>query len=287
LSASTNVATFNLAPGYVRYHTFCHEAEIQDDEILNPLTMDVTAVSDDEDDQSVHVMEDNDLPQPASSHQSPRQFDLDLHSTPREEPVIIHDDDEDRQPESTAAEFLRYHIKYNHCSPRRIQLLAATGVLPKRLAKCQIPICSACQFGKATRRPWRQKTTRTTSDSEQIRKPGQVVSVDQMVSQTPGLVAQMSGFLTKKRYKVATVFVDHYSNLSYVHLQCTTSAKETLEAKEAFERYAEQSGVTVETLPRRQWHLRSKRMGTGMLQQVSRTYLCECKRPPSKWKGGD
>jgi hypothetical protein len=39
------------------------------------------------------------------------------------------------------------------------------------------------------------------------RRPGQVVSVDQLVSPTPGLIAQTTGFLTTKRYKYATVLL--------------------------------------------------------------------------------
>ena len=66
-----------------------------------------------------------------------------------------------------------------------------------------------------------------------------------MVSRTPGLIAQMVGFLTKNRYTCATVFVDHNSNLSYVHFQKSTSAKYTLEAKEAFESFSRQRGVWI------------------------------------------
>ena len=48
----------------------------------------------------------------------------------------------------------------------------------------------------------------------------------------------MAVFLTKDRYTCATVFVDYNRSLSYVHYQKTTSAKYTLEAKEAFERFS-------------------------------------------------
>jgi hypothetical protein len=58
-------------------------------------------------------------------------------------------------------------------------------------------------------------------------------------------MGQMKGRLTKARFKVATVFVDHYSNLSYVHLQTSTNAKETLEAKHEFEKYARTFGVSI------------------------------------------
>ena len=55
----------------------------------------------------------------------------------------------------------------------------------------------------------------------------------------------MAGFLTKDRYTCATVFVDHNSNLSYLHFQKSTSAKYTLEAKKAFERFSRQRGVWI------------------------------------------
>ena len=66
-----------------------------------------------------------------------------------------------------------------------------------------------------------------------------------MISSTPGLIAQMAGFLTKHRYTCATVFVDHNSNLSYVQFQNSTSAKYTLEANEAFELFSRQRGLWV------------------------------------------
>jgi hypothetical protein len=44
---------------------------------------------------------------------------------------------------------------------------------------------------------------------------------------------------------VSTVFVDHFSGLSYVHLQLSTATENTLEAKGAFERFAKLHGVTI------------------------------------------
>ena len=72
-------------------------------------------------------------------------------------------------------------------------------------------------------------------------KPGQVVSVDQLVSPTPGLIAQMTGFLTKQRYKYATVYIDQASGQSFIHLQKSASTSETLESKAAFEQYDSQN----------------------------------------------
>ena len=66
-----------------------------------------------------------------------------------------------------------------------------------------------------------------------------------MVSPVPGIIAQNTGKLTRKRYKYVTVFVDHYSGLSYSYLQKTSDAEETIMGKRAFEAYCSQHGVTV------------------------------------------
>ncbi len=60
-----------------------------------------------------------------------------------------------------------------------------------------------------------------------------------------GFIAQLKGTLTKKRYTVATVFVDHYSRLKYIHLMTKLTSKETMDAKQAFEHFAEQHGVRI------------------------------------------
>jgi hypothetical protein len=57
---------------------------------------------------------------------------------------------------------------------------------------------------------------------------------------------QAKGRLTKTRYKNATIFVDHFSRLQYIHLMTTNSTlSETLEAKHAFERFAAKHGVKI------------------------------------------
>jgi hypothetical protein len=57
----------------------------------------------------------------------------------------------------------------------------------------------------------------------------------------------MKGWLTKMRYRVSTIFVDHFSGLSYIHLQKSTNAEETVEAKIAFERFASKVNVTIKS----------------------------------------
>ena len=92
----------------------------------------------------------------------------------------------------------------------------------------------------------KKKSVPIQSQRNQVLKLGKVISVDQMVSPLPGLIAQMVGFLMKQRYKYVTVFINQASRMGFVYLQKTCSAEENIEAKRAFEKYAANQGVTVQ-----------------------------------------
>jgi hypothetical protein len=66
-----------------------------------------------------------------------------------------------------------------------------------------------------------------------------------MILTQVGFITQLKGTLTKKRYTAATIFVDHYSRLKYIHLMTKLTSEETMEAKQAFEHFAEQHGVRI------------------------------------------
>ena len=82
---------------------------------------------------------------------------------------------------------------------------------------------------------------------EIIRSPGELISVDQMNSSDPGLVAQMTGNPTRERYQVATIFVDKATGFSQVYPQKSTSAQETIESKRQFEIYSRNNGVEIKS----------------------------------------
>jgi hypothetical protein len=129
---------------------------------------------------------------------------------------------------------------------RRIQQIAAKGIIPRRLASCPIPICQSCLFGKMSRTAWRQKGDLQTPIGQTITRAGQCLSVDQLESPHPGIIAQLKGIPTRDRYTVSTIFVDHYSDYTFVYLQRTTSAQDTLAAKREFERSARSMGISIE-----------------------------------------
>jgi hypothetical protein len=90
------------------------------------------------------------------------------------------------------------------------------------------------------------RTTTNIDEATKPKLPGECVSVDQLVSPTPGLIAQMSGFLTMQRYKYARVYVDQASRLSFVWLKKSATADETLEGKTAFKQYAKDRGISIQ-----------------------------------------
>lgn len=142
--------------------------------------------------------------------------------------------------------FLKWHYRLNHLGWGRMKRMVDAGLLLAKLLQARPPKCAACLIGKATRRPWRTKVPLNKRTIPAIVEAGDCVSVDQLQSTTPGLIGQLlSGFMTKQRYHYATIFVDHKTNLGYVHLQRTSNADETIQAKEAFESFARVRGVIV------------------------------------------
>eukprot|EP00957_Ditylum_brightwellii_P037407 2830731-Ditylum_brightwellii.AAC.1 len=83
----------------------------------------------------------------------------------QEEQVLAAKDDQ--------TELLRWHFRLDHLPFAKPQLLATVGILPRGIAN-------------------------------NVEAPGACVLVDQLESTTPGLVAQLKGILTNRRYKSAT-----------------------------------------------------------------------------------
>ena len=124
--------------------------------------------------------------------------------------------------------------------------MALNGEIPCKLAKVVPPKCAGCLFGTMTRLPWQDKEGKQTHQVFVATKPGECVSVDQMESSQVGFFAQLKGKLTKKRYTGATIFVDHYSCVRFIHLMLDLFAEETLKAKHAFEQFASEHGIKIQ-----------------------------------------
>ena len=96
-----------------------------------------------------------------------------------------------------------------------------------------------------TKVPWQGKEGQSDHKVFTATKPGQIVSVDQMISTQVGFIPQLKGGLTKQQYTAATVFMDHYSCLQYIYLMTCLTSQETVDAKQAFEHFAEQHGMQI------------------------------------------
>ena len=259
----SNVAMTRTATGFRRFSA--HQAETTEHEHPVEHMCFPAYVSDDEDDPTEEPRSDDEesdhsLSPEGNNNEDPPQTEggtppLTRESAPaRQGPTVIDFNDEEQSTptqhpekplESKEMELLRWHKRLAHAPFSSLQHMARNGILPGRLRDCPQPFCAACQYGKQTRRPWRTKPGTTPSLQTAVR-PGQCVSVDQMESTTNGFIAQLKGIPTKQRYRYATVFIDHFSRLSYVHLQKTLTSTETLEAKMAFEKFAEGHSVKIE-----------------------------------------
>ena len=218
---NSNVAMTRTAPGFRQYAEYLQQVK---DEELN--------------------LEDSIIAHPTISEP--------VRAVERDQPTLIPFHDEVIQTQhaqqkavtNDQIDLLRWHNRLGHTSFHQLQHMAKQGVLPSRLQHCPHPFCAACKYGKQTRKPWRSKQQNT--NLRRAKRPGQCVSVDQMHASTPGLIAQLKGIPTKHRYHYATIFVDHYSRLSYVHLQRELTSEETVQGKKAFEHFAKSHNVTIE-----------------------------------------
>ena len=141
--------------------------------------------------------------------------------------------------------------------------MAKLGIIPRHLENAPGTTCSSCKHGKAKRRQWKAKAGEVRKIySQDIKEPGECVSVDQLESSVPGLIGQLKGILTKRRYMVATIFVDHFSSMDYPVLQQSTTSAETVAAKESFELYASTMGIGI-----RHYHADNGRFADNLFRE--------------------
>ena len=121
--------------------------------------------------------------------------------------------------------------------------MAEQGIIPRKLARVPPPKCPSCLYGKAHRKPWR--THKIDPKIKPSTVPGAVVSIDQLESPVLGFVPIAKGQPTVHKYRGDSVFVDHASDFTYVHMHQHLTMDETIDAKHAFECLAEQHGVRI------------------------------------------
>ena len=156
-------------------------------------------------------------------------------------------------------ELLCWHNRLGHIGMRKVQFLMRTGVLATskatwrlHAAACKLtnlPLCSACQFGKQRRRPEPGKTTtivrkRDGALKDQRLLPGQTVSVDHFICSTKGRLFTSRGHSKDAdMYTGGAIYVDMATDLVHVEFQRHLNTHETLAATAEFERMCLDAGV--------------------------------------------
>ena len=149
---------------------------------------------------------------------------------------------------------LRYHFRFVHRSLKHVQNLLKTGALGnsaeiKAAARCELPKCAACMYGKAKRKSTGAKLTVDSKIkvlSKDILIPGQKVSMDHFSVSTKGrLYSGFGGTKDDEKYKGGVIFVDHASGFVYVVHVLNFTAGEALRAKLEFESVMANHGITV------------------------------------------
>ena len=88
--------------------------------------------------------------------------------------------------------------KYGHTPFNSLQEMATNGVLPKRLADCPFHVCSAYIYGNSNKYPLKKKTAGSINKYKPVESVGDCVSVNLLVSSTPGIIAHISVFIMRK-----------------------------------------------------------------------------------------
>jgi len=102
-------------------------------------------------------------------------------------PERTHDKQHIHVPSDKQAELMHWHYRLEHLSFPKLKELAKIGEIPKHLANVLPPVCTGCVFGAMNKVPWKSReATRTVFKAT---KPGQCVSVDQMISTQVGFYA--------------------------------------------------------------------------------------------------
>jgi len=237
----SNVGVIHTAPGYLQYAHTCSVLEKKLGILAMPATIDLgltPSMQSPETSEKVPIVSNSEGENPIdtsqTTHEASQQESPDNQPFTFEVEKVLGQGEqlyEDLHPEFSLAqqELLHWHYCLNHLSFARIQNMAKQQLLPACLAKCTLPFCSGCTYGKMTRCTWQTKAPYATVPKVGT-KPGQYISVDQLDATVPGFIAQIKGSPMIKTYNYVTIFVDHYSKLGYIHLQETLTSDDTVKA---------------------------------------------------------
>ena len=88
--------------------------------------------------------------------------------------------------------------------------------------------------------------------------PYEIVHIDIMTSSVPGLILQVKGFLTSKKFHYTSFFVNDKSDFTYVYYQGSTLSNDTITAKKVYEAKLRKYGKEV-----RHYHIDNRTYATA------------------------
>jgi hypothetical protein len=261
---TNNVDLMTTAPGITAYNNYCKHISTSHPDLAYPTTIelpDVPIITDDEADnllmdhptKATKIQESSKIQGPRAAHDSETAHEQPIQVTYKEPEYKDTPDLPTYNDEKQ--EYMKWHYKLNHASLSTMQRMAQRKLLPHFITKIlrkiektggKAPMCNDCYSASACKTQWRYKTEKKMNTSRKANlEPGDIVSVDQIETSVPGFLAQITGSLTRNRIVGSSVYVDHASDLSYIHHHTSMSSEETLKGKEAFEQYAKSHGVTI------------------------------------------
>eukprot|EP00957_Ditylum_brightwellii_P143368 10921804-Ditylum_brightwellii.AAC.1 len=125
---------------------------------------------------------------------------------------------------------------------------------PDAVGKCQITVCTLCQFAKQKKRP--HKATKSQQNPEKEGKfkkknlfPGQCLSADHYQSAIPRRTYSSRGnYHPEDMFNGGAIFVDHASVKTFVCHQQSLLATNSIKSMIRLEREAAESGVMIKAL---------------------------------------
>jgi transposase InsO family protein len=208
-----------------------------------PTTIDFNIVTDDEaSTASIDQIQSNDQPTKTTKNQTEdKQKEGEKETTDNTEvpiKVTFKESEHQKENEQETPTYMDEKHEYMKWHYRILKKMEKTG--------SKAPLCNDCYSAAACKTPWRRKPRKEAKrNNRELLSPGDIVSVDQLESSTPGFMAQITGALTNKRIVGTAVYVDHASDLSYIYHHTAMTSEETVKGKEAFEQYAKSHGVHI------------------------------------------
>jgi hypothetical protein len=137
-------------------------------------------------------------------------------------------------------EYLHLHERMGHPNFGTMQKWSRLGLIPNKFKNVKPPMCLSCQLGKQhkVRRDIHNKII-----SSSVKKPGDLIHMDQAETNTPGRPMTLSGKNNQEKIKCFTLFVDSISKQIFAEFQTSTEASQTIAGKSRFEKHAMQYDV--------------------------------------------